>query len=30
MSTNTLSFFSHSHHLLSIRGCLSEPDVLAF
>ncbi|MFK8259927.1 contractile injection system protein, VgrG/Pvc8 family, partial [Erwinia sp. AnSW2-5] len=30
MSTNPVSFFSHSHHLLAIRGCTSQPDVLAF
>ncbi|UDQ81978.1 type VI secretion system tip protein VgrG [Erwinia rhapontici] len=30
MSTHPLSFFSHSHHLLAIRGCTPEPDVLAF
>jgi len=30
MSSIPLSFFSHSHHLLAVRGCTSQPDVLAF
>ncbi|QUG75044.1 type VI secretion system tip protein VgrG [Erwinia sp. E602] len=30
MSSNPVSFFSHSHHLLAVRGCDAQPDVLAF
>lgn len=30
MSVNPASFFSHSHHLLRVRDCMSQPDVLAF
>ncbi|EPF1298443.1 type VI secretion system Vgr family protein [Klebsiella michiganensis] len=30
MSNNPPLRFSHSHHLLSVRGCDAEPDVLAF
>jgi len=30
MSKNPISFFSHSHHLLAVRDCQSQPDVLAF
>ncbi|CAI1666489.1 Uncharacterized protein conserved in bacteria [Serratia quinivorans] len=30
MSANPISFFSHNHHLLAIKGCESELDVLAF
>ncbi|EPH9682542.1 type VI secretion system tip protein VgrG [Klebsiella michiganensis] len=30
MSSNPPLRFSHSHHLLSVKGCDAEPDVLAF
>ncbi|QUY50001.1 type VI secretion system tip protein VgrG [Serratia plymuthica] len=30
MSANPISFFNHNHHLLAIKGCESELDVLAF
>ncbi|CAI1098001.1 Uncharacterized protein conserved in bacteria [Serratia proteamaculans] len=30
VSANPISFFSHNHHLLAIKGCESELDVLAF
>lgn len=30
MSSNLPIRFSHNHHLLSVKGCESEPDVLAF
>lgn len=30
MSNNPLLRFSHSHHLLAVKGCESAPDVLAF
>ena len=30
MSTNTVIEFTHNHHLLAVRGCESELDVLAF
>lgn len=30
MSTTKPPFFSHSHHLLTVRGCASLPDVLGF
>lgn len=30
MSNNPPLRFSHSHHLLSVKGCDAEPDVLAF
>lgn len=30
MSINPVSFFSHSHHLLAVRDCPAQPDVLAF
>lgn len=30
MSINPVSFFSHSHHLLAVRDCQAQPDVLAF
>ncbi|ROR04763.1 hypothetical protein EC836_11296, partial [Erwinia sp. JUb26] len=30
MSTNPTITFSHSHHLLAVRGCQPELDVLAF
>ncbi len=30
MSTNLLTAFNHSHHLLAVKGCTAELDVLAF
>lgn len=30
MSANPISFFNHNHHLLAVKGCEAEPDVLAF
>ncbi len=30
MSTGLPIRFSHNHHRLSVKGCESEPDVLAF
>jgi type VI secretion system secreted protein VgrG len=30
MSSNPPIRFSHNHHLLSVKGCEAEPDVLAF
>ncbi len=30
MSKNPISYFNHSHHLLAVRDCTSQPDVLAF
>ena len=30
MSTNPLIRFSHSHHLLTVKGCEADLDVLAF
>ncbi|NWK87596.1 Rhs element Vgr protein, partial [Raoultella terrigena] len=30
MSTNPKTRFSHNHHLLAVKGCEAELDVLAF
>lgn len=30
MGANPISFFNHNHHLLAVKGCEAEPDVLAF
>lgn len=30
MSTNPPIRYSHNHHLLVVKGCEAEPDVLAF